>query len=424
MKNSTHLPFFCLWLCLGWPLLGYAQNARITLQIFNKQSEPLPFANVVELGTLNGTITDLDGKASLSLMNPLSASVQVSFIGYKTILINPADFRNHNLIKITMEVDEIQLAELEVIDIGTDPKAVLLEALNRFYRNSKRPTAFPKYRYTEELTETINGRENKVQVAALVLKTRGKVNRSNRLYSGKEKDSHFLVQNLYRNGESMYDDRKDPITNGIIQFNNWDKEVDFESDLLFKRFDHSIHFMENRIYDESVLSDLDWRITKLQKSDNETLALFEHRLNIESSFYDKIFIRILVELASKQIKSIAMQTDRDITLEPLGRVLPEFKDRLAFEAWDKAYEKERYQHHWSKFLGKGQMAIHYIYDAAGIPIPKNVLMQSSLFHHTLDGDFDIQVQARLDLVELAPGKTTNPADYIPLDFMVKWPDGN
>jgi hypothetical protein len=421
MRKPIYLSFFLGSFYLALSFLSMGQNTRVELEILNEQAEPLPFANVLEVGTLNSTISDLDGKASLQLMNA-AANVQVSFIGYKTIVLHATAFRDKGPLKVTMEVDEITLAELEVIDIGMDPKAFLLEALHLFYRNSRRPKNFPKYRYIEDLTESISGKENNVELAALIIKSIGKVNRSNRLYSGKEKDSHFLVQHLYKNGGSMYDTRKDPIVKGIIEFNKSEKAVDFESDLLFKRFDYAVNFMENKIYNQSALNDLDWRITKLQKTEDETLALFEHSLSIENSYYDKIFIKVLVDLKTKHLKTISMLTDRDIKSEPLGRTFPEFKDRLAYEEWDKAYAQERYHHYWSNFLGKGFTVIHYYYDTSDTPIPKNIYLKSNLFHHTIDGDFDIQVQARLDLVEIVSGKNLNLNDYQLLDYIAKWPN--
>ena len=404
------------------PFLAFAQNAELKLQILNEQAEPLAFANVVELGTLNGTISDVEGRASLKLLNPASGKVQVSFIGYITIVLDPKDFPDEGQMTVKMEPDEIELAELEVIDLGADPKVILLEALQLFYRNSKRPRNFPNYRYMEDLTEIVNGEANKVELAALIIKSRGKVNRSNGAYAGKQKDSHFLVQSLFKDGESMYDTKKDPIAKGIIQFNKWDKEVDDESDLLFTRFENSLHFMENLIYRESVLSSLDWKVSKLQKSEDETLALFEHRQSIENSFYDKIFLSILVDLETRQIKTISLYTDRDIQWEPLGRDVPEFKDQLEFENWKKEYAKERNIHLSSLFLGKGQTIIHYHYDNSGTPLPKNIYLRSQLFHLSLDGDFDIQLEARMDLAEILSEKNVNLNNYLSLDFLVKWPE--
>ncbi|MBR4847414.1 MAG: carboxypeptidase-like regulatory domain-containing protein, partial [Phascolarctobacterium sp.] len=58
------------------------QTANITVTVVDSKGEPIIGANVVEKGTTNGTITDFDGKATLSVKS--GAIVQVSFVGYKT----------------------------------------------------------------------------------------------------------------------------------------------------------------------------------------------------------------------------------------------------------------------------------------------------------------------------------------------------
>ena len=45
--------------------------------------EPLPFANVVVVGTANGTVTDLDGRFTLNL-DKNAVTLEVSFLGYET----------------------------------------------------------------------------------------------------------------------------------------------------------------------------------------------------------------------------------------------------------------------------------------------------------------------------------------------------
>ena len=58
------------------------QTSNITVTIVDSKGEPIIGANVVEKGTTNGTITDFDGKATLNIKP--GATVQVSFVGYKT----------------------------------------------------------------------------------------------------------------------------------------------------------------------------------------------------------------------------------------------------------------------------------------------------------------------------------------------------
>ena len=59
-----------------------AQTKTITGTVVDATNEPVIGASVVEAGTTNGTITDLDGKFSLNVSQ--GAKINVSYIGYKT----------------------------------------------------------------------------------------------------------------------------------------------------------------------------------------------------------------------------------------------------------------------------------------------------------------------------------------------------
>ena len=58
-----------------------AQTKTITGTVVDATNEPVIGASVVEAGTTNGTITDLDGKFSLNVSQ--GAKINVSYIGYK-----------------------------------------------------------------------------------------------------------------------------------------------------------------------------------------------------------------------------------------------------------------------------------------------------------------------------------------------------
>lgn len=62
-------------------MVAFAQS-RITGYVTDPQGEPIIGANVVIKGTTIGTITDIDGKFSLSTENK-SCILKVSFLGYK-----------------------------------------------------------------------------------------------------------------------------------------------------------------------------------------------------------------------------------------------------------------------------------------------------------------------------------------------------
>ena len=58
------------------------QVQAITGLVVDTHGEPVIGASVVEKGTTNGIVTDLDGKFTLNVK--LGATIQVSFVGYQT----------------------------------------------------------------------------------------------------------------------------------------------------------------------------------------------------------------------------------------------------------------------------------------------------------------------------------------------------
>ena len=71
---------YALVLLVMFPVMVIAQTVTIKGQVLDDLGEPILGANVVQVGTTNGTMTDLDGNFTLSV--PAGARLKVSFIGY------------------------------------------------------------------------------------------------------------------------------------------------------------------------------------------------------------------------------------------------------------------------------------------------------------------------------------------------------
>ncbi|MEA5129901.1 MAG: TonB-dependent receptor [Proteiniphilum sp.] len=87
---------------------------RITGTIIDENNEPVIGANVVEKGTTNGTVTDIDGNFTLNVEN--NAVLHISYIGYLSQEINTA---GRNTFNITLKEDLKTLEEVVVIGYGT-----------------------------------------------------------------------------------------------------------------------------------------------------------------------------------------------------------------------------------------------------------------------------------------------------------------
>ncbi len=88
---------------------------QITLQgkVLDENSVPLPGANIIEKGTSNGVVTDLDGNFSISVSNNLAVIV-ISYVGYKTKELVASKQPGN----IQLELDAGALDEIVLIGYG------------------------------------------------------------------------------------------------------------------------------------------------------------------------------------------------------------------------------------------------------------------------------------------------------------------
>lgn len=92
-----------------------AQTKTISGRVVDKASEPVIGASVIELGTAgNGTITDIDGNFSLKIN--AGNNVQVSYIGYKSMIV---DVKTGNFFNVVLEEDAQKLDEVVVTGYGS-----------------------------------------------------------------------------------------------------------------------------------------------------------------------------------------------------------------------------------------------------------------------------------------------------------------
>lgn len=90
------------------------------------KGEPVAGASILETGTSNGTMTDVDGKFSIKAA--VGARIQVSFIGFKTTGFNVNSSQSRY--DVTLEADEELLNEVVVVGYGTMKKANLTGAVS------------------------------------------------------------------------------------------------------------------------------------------------------------------------------------------------------------------------------------------------------------------------------------------------------
>lgn len=100
------------------------QQIKVTGTIVDKSGEPIIGANIVEKGTANGTISDLDGRFTLNVQSATSVLV-VSYIGYKTTETSAKEKNT----RITLTEDSELVDEVVVIGYGTQRKGDVTSAV-------------------------------------------------------------------------------------------------------------------------------------------------------------------------------------------------------------------------------------------------------------------------------------------------------
>ncbi len=104
---------FCL--AISLPNSALAQGFDISGQVVDSETnEPIPGANIVEVGTQTGTVTNPDGEFSLTV-SAADVQIRVSFIGYQAQTIN-VDGRSTITVRMQQEVG--QLDDLVVTAFG------------------------------------------------------------------------------------------------------------------------------------------------------------------------------------------------------------------------------------------------------------------------------------------------------------------
>ncbi len=141
MRTTFILLFTCVFCSMAE--MAHTQNARVTVnnenaldtqqpqrktvrgKVIDAEGMAVIGANIVEVDTHNGTVTDIDGNYSLSVAD--DAVLRVSYIGYMTQDINTAGRTN---IDVTLQEDAIGLEEFVAVGYGVQKKSVVTAAIS------------------------------------------------------------------------------------------------------------------------------------------------------------------------------------------------------------------------------------------------------------------------------------------------------
>lgn len=114
-KSLILFMLFCIGTCMN---VLWAQKQVSGVVMDKDLNEPLPGANVVEKGTTNGTITDMDGKYALQVTD--NAILVFSYLGMETV---EEPLNGRTVVSIEMATNSQKINEVVVTAMGIQRKA-------------------------------------------------------------------------------------------------------------------------------------------------------------------------------------------------------------------------------------------------------------------------------------------------------------
>ena len=120
MKKLAFLVLF-----LGLSLVAMAQDVTFKGRVLDSGNQPIVGAFIVEQGTSNGAMTDVDGAFSLRVAR--GAVVEVSCLGYESTQFT---INNDQTLDIVLKDDSQMLEETVVIGYGVQKKSVVTAAIS------------------------------------------------------------------------------------------------------------------------------------------------------------------------------------------------------------------------------------------------------------------------------------------------------
>ena len=128
-QNSGKRLMF-IFLCM-YSIGIFAQNITVTGLVADTQGEPLIGVTIQVVGTVHGTVTDIDGRYTLS-NTPSDAILVFSYVGTQSQTVN---VNGRTTINITLLEDSEMLEDVVVVAYGVQKKGYVHFFVHVFDRN-------------------------------------------------------------------------------------------------------------------------------------------------------------------------------------------------------------------------------------------------------------------------------------------------
>ena len=102
---------------------GLAQTITVTGTVTDEQGEVLPGVSIIQKGTKNGVITDIDGKYKINI--PKEGKLIFTFLGFTGKEITP----KNSIVNVTLYPTQVSLQETVVIGYGAQSRKSLTTAI-------------------------------------------------------------------------------------------------------------------------------------------------------------------------------------------------------------------------------------------------------------------------------------------------------
>lgn len=136
------------------PFCIFSQTRTISGKVMDSNNESLIGVNVIEKGTTNGTVTDIDGNFSVNV--PSNATLLISYVGY---ISQEVSVEGKTSIDIVLVEDSEMLDELVVVGYGTQRKEAVTGSVASMKGDAMREVA------SSNITQALQGRVAGVEMS-------------------------------------------------------------------------------------------------------------------------------------------------------------------------------------------------------------------------------------------------------------------
>lgn len=142
-QNFNQMKIYLFIVSLFFCSISFAQTS-ISGSVKDSKNEPLPGANVRVVGESTGTVTDSDGKFTLSTTKKPPFSIEASNVGYGTNTVQITS--DNQTVSITLTDDEVKLDEI-VVSASRAPERIRESpvTIERFGMKDVKKAAAPSY---------------------------------------------------------------------------------------------------------------------------------------------------------------------------------------------------------------------------------------------------------------------------------------